>query len=113
MWLFVQVLLYCLVVEYLAVVADFRSKDAPFIVTNPRINRTHLWYENRPMFWVTVIGETPMRIFDFHLSFLALIGPPSGDDFSQWILDAYNILTILFQSIVLVVYWILKLAFNL
>ena len=110
MWLFVHALWYCLVVEYLAVVADFRSKDAPFIVTNPRINRTHLWYENRPMFWVTVIGETPMRIFDFHLSFLALIGPPSGDDFSQWIFDGYASLTTLLQSIVLALYWILRYA---
>ena len=113
MWLFVHALWYCIGVECLAVVADFCSKDPILILRNPRINRTHLWYEDRSMFWVTVIGETPMRIFDFHLSFLALIGPPSGDDFSQWILDAYNILTILFQSIVLVVYWILKLAFNL
>lgn len=55
------------VIEIMAVIEDFYQMENRWTVQNPRVNRRHLWDHDKPAFWITVLGETPLRALDIPL----------------------------------------------
>lgn len=67
---------FFLLVTFLEIVAigeDCGEFQTKITVHNPRVNRKELWHENQRLFWVVVVGETPMRVFDIQLRLMEIL----------------------------------------